>query len=188
MYPSRIPAEPHMGGLPVGWKIEILSQNHDISSFDCGEKSLNDWLRRFALANTSVGLSRTFVALETGCTEVLGYFAVSTSSIKFDTIPRHIEKKLPKYPIPTVHIGRLAVDKTRQKRGLGEFLLIEALSRAGYASFTVGVYAVDVVALNERARAFYLKYGFEPLLDDELHLFLPIETARILARVVDAAE
>ena len=50
------------------------------------------------------------------------------------------------------------------------------------------VYAVDVVALNERARSFYLKYGFMPLLDNQLHLFMPIETTRILAGVIDGTE
>jgi ribosomal protein S18 acetylase RimI-like enzyme len=167
------------------WTIELLSQSHDIDDFDCGEQSLNDWLRRFALGNTKAGLSRTFVALEMGSPKVRGYFAVSTSSIKFDSIPGHAKRRLPKYPIPTVHIGRLAVDKSQQKRGLGETLLIEALRRAGHASANVGVYAVDVVALNDRARSFYQKYGFTSLLDDQLHLFLPIETARILAGIVD---
>lgn len=170
------------------WTIELLSQHHDVSNFDCGEPSLNEWLRRFALANTKVGLSRTFVALESGRAEVQGYFAISTSSIKFDTVPQHRALKLPKYPIPTVHIGRLAVKNVQQKRGLGEVLLIEALRRAGHASISVGVYAVDVVALNDRARSFYLKYGFAPLLDDQSHLFVPIETARILARIIDQSK
>jgi len=167
------------------WTIELLNPAHDLSEFDCGEQSLNLWLNRFASSNTKVGLSRTFVALEPGLSKVRGYFAISTSSVKFDTIPDHIQKRLPKYPIPTVHIGRLAVDKNQQKRGLGEILLIEALRRAGHASLNVGVYAVDVIASNDSARSFYLKYGFKPLLDNQLHLFLPIETARILASIVD---
>lgn len=169
----------------MSWTIELLSGRHDLAEFDCGEQSLNGWLVRFALGNTKIGLSRTFVAMETGSVKVVGYFAVSTASIKFDSIPEHAKHRLPKYPIPTVHIGRLAVDQSQQKRGLGETLLVEALRRAGHASLNVGVYAVDVVALNDRARSFYLKYGFTPLLDDQLHLFLPIETARTLAAIAD---
>ncbi len=166
------------------WNIQALSPSHDIASFDCGEPTLNSFLQRHALNNDRAGLGRTFVAIQPGQTRVSGYFTVSTGSIKFDAIPEHTRKRLPKYPIPTVHIGRLAVDLLSQGQGLGEALLVEALSRAATASTSVGVYAIDVLALHDRAQKFYLKYGFINMLDQPLHLFLPIETARILAAAI----
>ena len=165
----------------MAWKIQSLGEHHLTDQFDCGKERLNTWLKRHALNNMGLGLGRTFVAVETGNTRVQGFFCVSAGAVKFDHIPEHKKKSLPHYPIPTVHIGRLAVDRQVQRRGLGSALLVEALRRAANVSADVGIYAVDVIALDEEAKSFYLKYGFTQMLDDALHLFLPIATARILA-------
>jgi GNAT superfamily N-acetyltransferase len=152
--------------------IEPLSSKHDRSTFDCGEPSLNTYLRQYAKQNDEKGLGRTYVAVTPGETRIEGYYTISTGAVTFEQVP----EKLPRYPIPVVHLGRLAVDLQTQGKGLGEILLIDALKRAGQASKQLGIYAVEVHALNERARSFYLKYGFTPLLDDELHLYLPMRT------------
>lgn len=166
------------------WKIERLSTVHNIANFDCGEPTLNSFLQKHALNNDRVGLGRTFVAVDAGQTRVLGYFTVSTGSVTFNSIPDHARKRLPRYPIPTVHIGRLAVDTLSQGKGLGEALLVEALCKAGAAATSVGVYAVDLIALNDRAKRFYAKYGFIEMLNDAFHMFLPIGAARKLAKIV----
>ena len=108
---------------------------------------------------------------------------MSTGSVTFDTIPDHARKRMPKYPIPTIHIGRLAVDVKCQGKGLGETLLVESLCKAAIAANSVGVYAVHVFALHDKAKTFYLKYGFVEMLDQPFHLFLPIATARLLAEI-----
>ncbi|HXG65015.1 MAG TPA: GNAT family N-acetyltransferase [Blastocatellia bacterium] len=156
--------------------IEPLSSKHDRNSFDCGEPSLNTYLRQYARQNDERGLGRTYVAVEPGETRVEGYYTLSTGAVTFEQVP----EKLPRYPIPVVHMGRLAVDLRAQGKGLGELLLIDALKRAAQAAEQLGIYAVEVRALNERARDFYLKYGFTPLLDDELHLYLPMKVIRKL--------
>jgi GNAT superfamily N-acetyltransferase len=156
--------------------IEPLSSKHDRSSFDCGEPSLNTYLRQYARQNDEKGLGRTYVAVETGQTRVAGYYTISTGAVTFEQVP----EKLPSYPIPIVHLGRLAVDLSSQGKRLGEFLLVDALKRATLASEELGIYAVEVRALNDSARRFYLKYGFTPLLDDELHLSLSMKTIRKL--------
>ena len=163
--------------------IERLGAHHDAAGFDSGETMLDTFLRKHALNNDRAGLGRTFVAIENGQSQVLGYFTVSTGSVTFDTIPDHSRKRLPRYPIPTVHIGRLAVDLKCQGVGLGEALLVDSLCKAATASKSVGVYAVDVMALHEKAKRFYLKYGFIEMLDQPLHLFLPIATARLVAKI-----
>ena len=167
------------------WVIQGLDAPVDLANFDCGEKSLNLFLQKHALNNDRAGLGRTFVAVEQGMNHAAGYFTISTGSVKFDTVPEHAAKRLPKYPIPTVHIGRLAVDVTCQGRGLGETLLVDALRRAATASRSVGVYGVDVIALHAKAGAFYLRYGFVGMLDAPLHLFLPIESARLVAGITN---
>lgn len=156
--------------------IELLTTKHDRSSFDCGEPSLNTYLKQYARQNDEKGLGRTYIAVEPGHARIEGYYTISTGAVTFEQVP----DKLPRYPIPVVHLGRLAVDLRSQGKALGELLLIDALKRAAQASEQLGIYAVEVRALNENARRFYLKYGFTSLLDDEMHLYLPMKTIRKL--------
>lgn len=156
--------------------IESLSKYHDRDSFDCEEVSLNDFLKRFARQNDERGLGRTFVAVLPDDRKIQGYYTLASGALAFDTLP----EKLPRYPVPVVHLGRLAVDKTAKGQGLGAFLLLDALRRALKVADQLGVYAVEVYALNAQAKAFYLKYGFHPLHDDEFHLYLSIKAVRKL--------
>lgn len=157
-----------------GIVIEVLGKRHRRDDFDCGEESLNEFLKKYARQNSEKGFGRTFVALEEGKTEVLGYYTLSSGSVSFSIVP----EKLPRYPIPVAHLGRLATDKKAQGQGLGEFLLIDALARCVAAASELGIFAVELYALTESAKGFYLRYGFAPLQDDELHLYMPIETLR----------
>jgi len=152
--------------------IEPLDKSHQRENFDCGEISLNDFLRKYARQNAERGLGRTFVAVLPGEKRVLGYYTLSSGSIAFDAVP----EKLPRYPIPVAHLGRLAVDSSMRGQGLGELLLIDALERTVIISGEFGIYAVELFALTERAKQFYLKYGFVSLKDDDKHLYLPVKT------------
>ncbi len=160
------------------FRIEKITKDHKVKSFDCGEVSLNDFLKQFALKNDSNDIGRTFVAVEPASTQVLGYYTMSAGAVRFDNFPKEI--KLPKYPIGTVHIGRLATDKSVQGQGLGEALLFDALRKAEEAAKDLGIKAVELWALNDNAKSFYLKYGFQELTDDKHHLYLSIETIRQL--------
>ncbi|MBI4564302.1 MAG: GNAT family N-acetyltransferase [Planctomycetes bacterium] len=85
--------------------------------------------------------------------------------------------------MPVVHLGRLAVDRSVQGRRLGEFLLAFALQKAEVVSESIGALAVEVVSVNEAARRFYERYGFQGLVDDRLHLYLPMKTiAKLFGR------
>ncbi len=154
--------------------IEPLSKQHDRESFDCGETALNQFLRHYARQNNAKGLGKTHVAVLPGEVEVCGYHTLSSGSISFAIVP----EKLPRYPIPTVHLGRLAVDLRMQGRRLGELLLIDVLERSVQLAAEIGIYAIELYALTDKAKQFYLKYGFVPLKDDDKHLYLPIETLR----------
>ena len=93
---------------------------------------------------------------------------------------RLIKKLPPRIPIPVVLLGRLAVDNSQKGRGLGKLLLLHALWRSQQVSKEAGVYAVEVDALHEEAARFYARYGFQALLDDPLHLYLPMKTIETL--------
>jgi ribosomal protein S18 acetylase RimI-like enzyme len=157
--------------------VEPLSRRHDRGSFDCGNQDLNVFLKQFAGQNEERGLSRTFVLAEVGAAQVTGYYSIASGAVGFQEMP---ERRLPRYPIPIVHLGRLAVDSRCQGQGLGEFLLMDAFRRAQLVSEQIGIYAVEVRAIDAAAREFYLKYGFTELRDDALHLYLPMSVIRRL--------
>jgi GNAT superfamily N-acetyltransferase len=157
--------------------VKALSREHDRTVFDCGHDDLNAFLRQFAGQNEDRGLSRTFVMTEAGQSQVIAYHSISSGAVSFEEMP---ERRLPRYPIPVVHLGRMAVDLRYQGHRLGEFLLMDALRRARLVSEQIGVYAVEVRAIDELARKFYLKYGFTELKDDRLHMYLPISVIRKL--------
>lgn len=168
-----------MMAMTAEYTIEPITAQHDRDAFDCGEPSLNDFLRRFARQNDEKGLGRTYVAVRPGERRIYGYYTIASGAIQFDTLP----EKLPRYPIPIAHLGRLAVDLETKGQGLGKALLADALQRIASIAEQLGIYAVEVYALNDEARAFYLKFGFQPLLDDTLHLYLPMKTLRKLLSV-----
>ena len=154
--------------------IELLDKKHIRDNFDCGEESLNIFLKQFARQNSERGFGRTFVAVLPNETDVLGYYTISAGSVAFDAVP----EKLPRYPIPTAHLGRLAADLKMRGQRLGELLLVDALARTVAVAEEFGIYAIELFALNENAKKFYLKYGFIELKDDKNHLYLPIETLK----------
>lgn len=153
------------------YKIELLGKHHDRQSFDCGDESLNIFLKRFARQNAEKGLGRTYVAVIEGKPKIYGYYTISSNSFGFEVVPEN----LPRYPIPVVHLGRLAIDKTAQGQSLGKALLFYALEQSVKVAEQLGIYAVEVYALNEQARKFYKHFGFTELKDDKFHLYVKIK-------------
>jgi predicted GNAT family N-acyltransferase len=91
-------------------------------------------------------------------------------------MPAEAAKRLPTHPVPVILLGRLAVDQKARGQGLGKALLRDALRRSLELSDQLGLFAVEVLAIDAEAKGFYTKYGFVPLADNDLHLFLPIKT------------
>jgi GNAT superfamily N-acetyltransferase len=161
----------------VKYTVELLEKRHNRNDFNCGEESLNHFIKQFARQNNDKGLGRTFVAVLPKSPKIYGYYTLAGGTIRFDTVT----DKLPRYPIPVVLLGRLAVDQETKGQGLGEFLLFDALRRASRIADELGIYAVEVYALNEQARNFYKKYEFIELSDDPFHLHLLMKTIRELS-------
>jgi GNAT superfamily N-acetyltransferase len=163
-----------------GWQIEPLAKSHDRSSFYCGEPTLDKFIRELASQYERRDMGRTYVATLPPAQIVLGYYTLAAGAVAFENVPTQSGRKLPRHPIPVVHLGRLAVDQSARGEGLGKYLLLDALQRSLRLSERAGVFAVEVYALSEEARQFYLKYGFTSLSDDTQHLYLPIKTVRKL--------
>jgi len=130
-----------------------------VVGFRCGHDSLDDWLRRRALANESTGATRTFVTTPLGVPTVAGFYALAAGSVRTDSVTGRVRRNMPD-PIPVVVLARLAVDVSHQGAGLGTSLLQDAIRRSVAAAQSVGMRAMLVHALTESAGEFYARLGF----------------------------
>ncbi len=158
-------------------KIIPVSKSINKKDFNCGIDDLNLYLRQFAIPNDKKNIGKTFVAVyESNKSQVLGYYTVSMAQILFNELPDLMKKGIPKYPIPAMRIGKLAVDLCFQGKNIGILLLKDAFLRAINVSSKVAIYCVIVDALNEKAKSFYIKFGFIPFEENPLTLVLPLQT------------
>jgi GNAT superfamily N-acetyltransferase len=160
----------------VSLVIEPLAREHDRAGFACGIPDLDAYLKHRAGQDLRRRIARIFVCREAGSQSVLGFYTLSALSIDLSSLPESQARKLPRHPVPAALIGRLAVDQVAQGRGLGKLLLADAVQRTLAASEQVAVYAMVVDAKNDDARRFYRAYGFLPLVDQPMRLYLPLSS------------
>jgi GNAT superfamily N-acetyltransferase len=147
----------------------------ELSNFDSGEFSLNEWLKRRAFKNHAAGASRCFVVC--AGTEVIGYYSLSAGAVSHEAAPKAMRRNMPD-PLPVLLLGRLAVDKRHHNRGIGQALLRDAMLRAVNVSGDAGVSALLVHALSDPAKQFYLSRGFVASPLQPMTLIMTLETVR----------
>ena len=141
-----------------------LASRHDISQFSSGVPTLDAWLRGKARLNEARGGARTYVACDGD--RVAGFYSLAASSVERRRVSSRVGRNLPD-PIPAILLGQLAVDEAYRGRRLGPDLLVDATGRSLAAAGTIGARAVIVQAVDERARAFYERFGFRPFSERE---------------------
>ncbi len=154
---------------------EPLNGTHDISRFDCGEPSLDEWLKRRALANQGASASRTYVVADDQL-RGLGYHTLAAGAVSHAQAHGPIRRNMTK-PIPVIVLARLAVDRSQQGRDLGAALLKDAVLRTIAVANEVGARALLAHTLNERAKSFYLRHGFVESPVDSLTVMLRLPRA-----------
>ncbi|WP_261359697.1 MULTISPECIES: GNAT family N-acetyltransferase [unclassified Cyanobium] len=152
---------------------EPLGDQHQLDGFDCGEESLNRWLRHRARHNERQGVSRPLVVCPEPSDEVIAYVCLSAGAVVLAEVPGGLRRNAPD-PLPVVVLGRLAVDRRHQGRGLGHALVAEAISRSLQARQLIGARALLVHAIDEQAAAFYRSMGFRPSPISALTLLLQL--------------
>jgi ribosomal protein S18 acetylase RimI-like enzyme len=155
-----------------------LEAQHRAENFHSGVLSLDAWLRKHALQSHRSGGSRVFVTTETD-PDIAGYYALAAGAV----MPREATARLVRglaanQPVPVVLLGRLAVDARYQGQHLGRSLLLDAMARVLEAGELIGIRALLVHAIDERARAWYEQFGFERSPTHPLHLILLIKDLR----------
>ena len=150
----------------------LLTATHGLEDFDSRVASLDEWLRRRALANQFSGASRVYV-VTTEDNRVVGYHALASGALAHVDAPGRLKRNMTD-PIPMAVLGRLAVDRSMQGKGLGVALLQDAVLRVRQAASIMGIRGVLVHAISEEARAFYEHHGFMASMKNPLLLVLPV--------------
>ena|SRR5271154_1280204 len=152
---------------------QLIEDSHQIGAFDSGVPALDDWLKRRARANQASGASRTYVVCEHQ--RVVAYYALASGAVDMATASGHFRRNMPD-PVPIAVLGRLAIERSFQKHGLGRALVRDAAARVIQAAGIIGIRGIIVHALSPEAKAFYLAVGFE---------VSPLEPSTLMATLVD---
>ncbi len=165
----------------MNYLTEPLDPKHDRDNFSSGKDLLDNYFWKQAKQDVKRKLSACFVLVDKETHRISGYYTLSSNSITNDLIPHSFRKKLPKSysSIPTILLGRLAIDRGFQGTGIGKILLIDSLKRCYDTSNSIGAFAVIVDPLDFEAERFYEKYGFIKL-PDSGKMFLPMKTIKEL--------
>ena len=157
----------------MSYRLQPFDKTFDTRLFCCGNHDLDNYIRRYASQDVKRNLTRIFVATEENSTRLAGFFTLSAGSVNCADLSLELARKLPRYPIPVALLGRLAVDKFFQGKGLGSILLAEACQKVAQASAVLAVAGIMVEAKNQSAASFYQHFGFQPLPEKTECLFLP---------------
>ena len=136
---------------------EPLAPDHEFDAFTSGVAPLDDWLKHRARSNEADGASRTFVCC--AGQHVVGYYSLAAASLMHSVAIGRVRRNMPD-PVPAVLLGRLAIDRNWQGKGLGGDLLRDAILRVVASAKIIGVRALLVHAISEDAKTFYAKHGF----------------------------
>ena len=162
----------------LAWEEAALTKQHDRAAFDCGDADLNLYMQRYARQNHDSGGAKCFVATPVAePTRVLGFYTLSPASVDYARTPALAKRGLARYDVPVFRLGRLAVDRTIQGRGLGGVLLLRAAERCIRVAREVGGVALLIDAKNTRVAQWYVGHGALALLDAPLSLLLPLAVA-----------
>jgi len=138
---------------------ELLSDCHELDGFTSGLDSLDTWLKSRARKNQATGASRTFVVCDGR--RVVAYYALASSAVAVVEAPGRFRRNMPD-PVPVVVLGRLAVDRSFQGKGIGRALVRDAGYRVIQAANTIGIRGLIAQAASIQAKTFYGELGVKP--------------------------
>jgi epoxyqueuosine reductase len=150
-----------------------LAATDDVAGFDCGVATTDDYLVQRALAEEATGKTRVAAR----GTRVAAFSNLRAATVSPPTTVKQEPGKPPLH-VPAILLARLAVDGPEQGRGLGEAMLVQALSRCAQAADTMFARAVLARADTDAARGFCEKYGFEASPTDPRHLVMRMKDVR----------
>jgi GNAT superfamily N-acetyltransferase len=161
--------------MTLSWTEEPIDKKHNRKGFDCGQEDLNTFLAQYARQAHIGGSAKTYCAIATTDQKtVLGFYTINPAQIELASVPISVRPSGGGgYAMGCFRLGRLAVNKAFQGKGLGGYLLTLAIERCMKASLQVGGTALLIDAKDEKGMAWYQLYGAVPLHDKPLSLIIP---------------
>ena len=129
--------------------------------------------------------SRCFVAVDADVDpdRPLGYFTISACEIRRDILSSNARRKVRYAQVPAARLGRLAVERSAQRRGIGSLLVGSAVRRVATSDVAAAYLQVD--AKDEPAAAYYAQFGFRPVDGQPLTLFAAVRNLVLLVERAD---
>ncbi|PWE35004.1 GNAT family N-acetyltransferase [Pelagicola sp. LXJ1103] len=163
------------------------SKVHDRAAFSCGVPQIDNYLKLTAKKGSKADVVRVWVVVDAK-NQIVGFYGINMHAVDVREMPPAYAKKAMKHGIlPAAFIAMIGVDKSQQGNGIGSALVADALSRIARASEEIGtcVIMLDVFDDNDQAavtmrKSYYESFGFIPLPDQPLRLFIPVATVRQL--------
>lgn len=167
--------------------IEPLGRQHDRAAFSCGVASIENFLKHSATRQQDQNVTRVFVIVEPPAKTVLGFYALNAHEIDATAIPEAQRRKLPGYPkFGAVYLSMIATTTVLQGKGIGSFLLADALKRCVAVSEQTGVMAIVLDALNDDAARLYRRLGFVAIPSEQHSRRIVIDMKTVRAAVISA--
>lgn len=153
---------------------------HDRARFKCGVEEVDRYFQAVARRAADNFVAQTYVLVPTPprdepC-EVIGYYTLVPHMYRdgeMDEVSAKALKVKKLGAIPTLLLGQLGIAVEHQGKGVGTYLLRDALRRALYVALSAGGVAVVTDPINDAAAKFYKDRGFKPLLGQEPRLMIP---------------
>jgi GNAT superfamily N-acetyltransferase len=158
------------------WRSTLLTEDHDLDSFDCGVDSLDQWLRDQAFRAQRSDTARTYIWTAPGSPVAVAYYAITPSQARRDEVPRSMSGGVG--IIPAYLLARLALDRSLRGQGLGAQLLLDAIERIVQAADAAAGRLIAVDAIDDHAAAFYARHDFQPVIGNPHRLVMKVATAR----------
>ena len=151
-----------------------LASGHRVDDFRCSALALTRWLQERAHRNQVSGASRCFVVCDAQ-QNVLGYYALAAGAVSTrGRAGQRFGDNYARNPIPVIVLGRLAVHADWTGQGIGAGLLKDAVQRTLHVCREIGAHALVCHAMDEMAKAFYLRHGFIESPMDAMTVMLPV--------------
>jgi GNAT superfamily N-acetyltransferase len=159
--------------------LEPLNISHRLEGFDSGNPAIDKWFQERAMQASLSNSAKTFVLRFDE--EVVAFYSLTVGEVVNAEADARLKAGLSNLSIPVVLLARMAVRKDYQGQSFGKTLLRDAILRTLAVSKSVGVRALTTHPIDDRAREFYLKFGFSvnPHRPNELYLILKDAAKRL---------
>jgi len=164
--------------------VPLDPSRHERKKFDCSVARLNRFLQQTAHQQSRRDNSRTYVLEDPeDSAKITGFYTVTIVNLSSSNFPEYLRKRHP-HTTAAALIARLAVDRRHQRRGVGSWMLVDALRRILASAETLG-FPMVVVDAKDGAEGFYEAFGFKAMRDQPQKLYLTVADIRAAEQAAD---